>query len=202
VSLVFFIQTIKSWLPAIAAARIVEKIPADGEVIRANDLCVDESSLTGEAEGVWKVTVEDSDQEHKDYWRRDYCYAGTLVTQGSATVRVEKIGSMTEYGKIGMNVANAPENPTPLQTQTSKLVKLCAGIAAILFALVSCITWFNIPDHMFKDRLIDSILSGVRIFLCRVGDLLRSRAGGRGRACMGDQYRRMDRGGYSNICVV
>ena len=34
------------------------KIPADGEIIKANDLCVDESSLTGEAEGVWKVTVE------------------------------------------------------------------------------------------------------------------------------------------------
>lgn len=30
------------------------KIPADGNVLVANDLCVDESSLTGEAEGVWK----------------------------------------------------------------------------------------------------------------------------------------------------
>lgn len=31
------------------------KIPADGMVISCADLCVDESSLTGEAEGVWKL---------------------------------------------------------------------------------------------------------------------------------------------------
>ncbi len=34
------------------------KIPADGVVVSSNDLCVDESSLTGEALGVWKVPVE------------------------------------------------------------------------------------------------------------------------------------------------
>lgn len=130
------------------------KIPADGEVIRASDLCVDESSLTGEAEGVWKVTVDNAGSEQKDAWRRDYCYAGTLVTQGSATVRVDKIAAMTEYGKIGTNVMSAPENPTPLQKQTGKLVKLSAGIAAVLFALVGCVTWLNLPDHLFKDRLI------------------------------------------------
>jgi Ca2+-transporting ATPase len=31
-----------------------DKIPADGTVARCSDLCVDESTLTGEAEGVWK----------------------------------------------------------------------------------------------------------------------------------------------------
>ena len=144
------------------------KIPADGEVVRANDLCVDESSLTGEAEGVWKVTVDAVGQEQKDTWRRDYCYAGTLVTQGSATVRVVQIGAATEYGKIGLNVANAPDNPTPLQKQTGKLVKLCAGIAAVLFALVGCITWFNIPDHLFRDRIIESILSGITLAMAMI----------------------------------
>src|SRR5665647_994448 len=34
------------------------KIPADGEIFRCSDLCVDESSLTGEAEGVWKVALD------------------------------------------------------------------------------------------------------------------------------------------------
>ena len=144
------------------------KIPADGEVLRANDLCVDESSLTGEAEGVWKIPADHADSGRGDVWRRDYCYAGTLVTQGSATVRVDKTGAATEYGKIGMHVANAPENPTPLQKQTGKLVKLCAGIAAVLFALVGCATWVNIPDHLFKDRLIESILSGVTLAMAMI----------------------------------
>ena len=143
------------------------KIPADGSVVRCNDLCVDESSLTGEAEGVWKIPAE-STQPTGDYWRRDYCYAGTLVTQGTATVLVDKIGSTTEYGKIGVHVAAAPEEPTPLQKQTGSLVKLCAGIAAVLFALVGIFTWFNIPDHPFGARLIESILSGVTLAMAMI----------------------------------
>ena len=143
------------------------KIPADGIVVRCNDLCVDESSLTGEAEGVWKIPTADA-EESADYWRRDYCYAGTLVTQGSGTIYVDKIGAATEYGKIGTNVAEAPDEDTPLQKQTSSLVKLCAGIAAVLFVLVGVVTWFNIPDHAFGDRLIESILSGITLAMAMI----------------------------------
>lgn len=143
------------------------KLPADGVVIRCNDLCVDESSLTGEAEGVWKVTGEHVDSK-KDYWRKDYCYAGTLVTQGTGTVLIDKIGAETEYGKIGINVAAAPDEPTPLQKQTGKLVKTCAGIAGILFALVGVVTYINIPDHAFGDRLIESILAGITLAMAMI----------------------------------
>ena len=144
------------------------KIPADGMILHCADLCVDESSLTGEAEGVWKIPAQDADDQAKDYWRRDYCYAGTLVTQGTATVRVEQTGSRTEYGKIGIGVAAAPQEDTPLQKQTGKLVKTCAVIAGILFLLVAVFTWFNIPDHTLMDRLIESILSGVTLAMAMI----------------------------------
>ena len=138
------------------------KIPADGVVIKCNDLCVDESSLTGEAEGVWKVT-SDNIVSTDSYWRKDYCYAGTLVTQGTASVLVDKIGANTEYGKIGANIASAPNEDTPLQKQTGNIVKVSAGIAAVLFVLVGVLTYFNIPDHTFKARIIESILSGITL---------------------------------------
>jgi len=143
------------------------KIPADGTVVRANGLCIDESSLTGEAEGVWKVTT-DKLEKNNDYWRKDYCYAGTLAINGSAYVRVDQTGSRTEYGKIGTNVAAAPEEPTPLQRQTGRLVKLSAGIAGVLFALVSGITYFNIPDHALHARIIESILSGITLAMAMI----------------------------------
>ncbi len=143
------------------------KIPADGTILRCNDLCVDESSLTGEAEGVWKSAL-DAVEPSADYWRKDYCYAGTLVTQGTAMVQVEKIGASTEYGKIGMNVASAPEEATPLQKQTGRLVKTCAGIAAVLFALVGAVTYLNIPDHMLGARLIESVLSGITLAMAMI----------------------------------
>jgi len=143
------------------------KIPADGIILRCSDLRVDESSLTGEAEGVWKVPAEMAEPS-EEYWRRDYCYAGTLVTQGTAAVRVEQIGASTEYGKIGMDVREAEQEKSPLQKQTGSLVKLCAGIAAMLFALVGALTWLNIPDHIFKDRLIESILSGITLTMAMI----------------------------------
>lgn len=143
------------------------KIPADGMIVKCNDLCVDESSLTGEAECVWKLPAENAGPAD-EYWRRDYCYAGTLVTQGTATVCVDKIGAATEYGKIGANVAAAPDEDTPLQKQTRSLIKLCAGIAAVLFILVGIFTWFNIPYYDFHDRLIESILSGITLAMAMI----------------------------------
>lgn len=143
------------------------KVPADGTVIKCSDLCVDESSLTGEAEGVWKMPTEVA-QPSEDYWRRDYCYAGTLVTQGTATVEVDKIGAATEYGKIGVNLNEAPQEDTPLQKQTGKLVTTCAIIAGVLFILVGIFTWFNLPDHEFADRLIESILSGITLAMAMI----------------------------------
>lgn len=143
------------------------KIPADGLVIHCADLCVDESSLTGESEGVWKTASEDA-AASKEYWRKNFCYAGTLVTQGSATVQVERIGAQTEYGKIGAGVASAPQEDTPLQQQTGKLVASCAVIAGILFLLVAVFTWLNLSDHSPKDRVIESILSGVTLAMAMI----------------------------------
>lgn len=143
------------------------KIPADGRVLRQSDLCVDESSLTGESQGVWKTSEEDAGGQ-SGYWHRNACYAGTLVTQGSGCILVEKTGLNTEYGKIGKNVAAAPENPTPLQKQTRSLVKTCTVIAAVLFAAVCLFTYLNLPDHEFRARLVESILSGVTLSMAMI----------------------------------
>lgn len=144
------------------------KVPADGVVLRASTLCVDESSLTGEAEGVWKVTTENKDKNSTDYWRSDYCYAGTLVTQGTGIILVDKIGSETEYGKIGQNVMSAPDSPTPLQKQIGKIVKLGAGMAAVLFVFVAVVTYFNIPDHSLSARITKSVLSGITLAMAMI----------------------------------
>ena len=83
-----------------------DKIAADGAIVQCSDLCVDESMLTGESEGVWK-----SVRTGGGYWRRDYCYAGTLVTQGSAAVRVERIGAQrwADRADSGKSAAGAGE---------------------------------------------------------------------------------------------
>jgi len=143
------------------------KIPADGHIIKCSDLRADESSLTGEPEGVWK-TAANGGEAPSGYWRSDYCYAGTLVTHGTAVVCVDKTGTSTEYGKIGANVAGAAEEKTPLQRQTGRLVRACAYVAAALFVLAGVATWVNIPDHYFADRLIESVISGITLAMAMI----------------------------------
>lgn len=156
------------------------KIPADGVILRCNDFRVDESSLTGETEPVWKRIHQEAEtvlpepetgigaREALNPWRADYCYAGTLVTQGTAAVLVDQTGCNTEYGKIGSHVASAPDRPTPLEKQTARLVKTAAVIAVILLLAVSVATWFNLSDHDFGSRLIESVLSGITLAMAMI----------------------------------
>jgi len=143
------------------------KVPADGVVIEEHDLSIDESSLTGESEPVHKSVSQEAGTT-KGPWRRDYCYAGTLVLQGSARVLVDKIGIETEHGKISKSVAAAPRERSPLQKQTRYLVKICAIIAAVLFLLVTIITWFNLSDRAIPDRIIESILAGIALAMAMI----------------------------------
>jgi len=121
------------------------------------------STLTSTASSTSAITPSSTDP-----WRRDYCYAGTLVTQGTGTIQVDKIGAATEYGKIGLGVASAPQEDTPLQKQTRRLVKTCAIIAGVLFLLVGLFTWVNLPDHAFQARLTESVLSGVTLAMAMI----------------------------------
>ncbi|MEG0618338.1 MAG: cation-translocating P-type ATPase [Bacilli bacterium] len=140
------------------------KVPADGYVMKYSGLSIDESTLTGEAVPVWKTTKDDT----TNYFKNNYCYQGTLVIQGTGTIKVDKIGSLTEYGKIGSNLSKTEEIKSPLQEQTDQLVKLCAYIAGVLFLLVGLFTFLNIPDHTLKDRLIESILSGITLAMAMI----------------------------------
>ena len=146
------------------------KIPADGFVVKANDLKVDESSLTGEVEPVWKK-IADNEQffsSEQNYWRKDYCYTGTLVTVGSATILVDKIGIETEYGKIGKHLIEAKAMISPLENQMNKLVKGSSIIALMLFFLVALVTFADTSDLAFKNRLIQSILSGITLAMALI----------------------------------
>jgi len=150
------------------------KIPADGQILVCSDLCVDESSLTGESVGVWKTPLSEEpgdasgDAPGEEHWRRDHCYAGTLVTQGSARVLVTAIGAQTEYGKIGVHIAEAPERPTPLEKQVAKVVRISVIIAVVFCLLAVAVTWFNLGALAPQTRLTNSILAGITLAMAMI----------------------------------
>ncbi|MGX7243361.1 cation-translocating P-type ATPase [Enterococcus quebecensis] len=148
------------------------KVPADGFVVKANDLRVNESSLTGETEAVWKKMAESKKSQTKDYWRNDYVYTGTLVTTGSATILVNTTGTNTEFGKIGKHLVTVETENSPLDKQIGKLVKVSAIIAFLLLCVVSVSTFFSDTSLELKNRIIQSILSGITIAMAMIPEEL------------------------------
>lgn len=140
-----------------------DRVPADAAIIACSDFRVDESMLTGESEGVWKTADSDNPDSVGNF-----CYAGTLIIQGNAVLRVTKTGNNTEYGKIGIGVASAPEEPTPLQRQTAGLVRICAVIAAALFFLAAVFAYLNLPGTGMQERITRSVLSGVTLAMALI----------------------------------
>ncbi len=138
-----------------------EKISADGRIIEMFDLGIDESTLTGESDVAWKK-LNLSAEDEEAHWRRDYCYAGTAVTQGTAIVKVTEVGLKTEYGKIGQDILSAPQQSTPLEKQTRYLIKVCSLIGLLLFILVALATYVH------TDSLISSILSGITLAMAMI----------------------------------
>lgn len=147
-----------------------EKIAADGKIVYCNNLKVDESTLTGESEHIWKTACADIEEkkETQEDRKKNRCYAGTLVTQGTGEVFVTATGPATEYGKIGKAINEAPDRPTPLEKQVSKLVKMCAVIAGILFLAVCLITFINLADLAIGERITKSILSGISLAMAMI----------------------------------
>ncbi|MGB3245064.1 MAG: cation-transporting P-type ATPase [Sulfitobacter sp.] len=99
------------------------KVAADATVIRAAELSVDESVLTGESLPVRKGEAGAGLE----------IFAGTSVTDGRAEARVTNTGANTEFGKIARLTGSVGAKTTNLQNKLGKLARQL-GIAALLVA--------------------------------------------------------------------
>lgn len=151
------------------------RVPADGFILYSHDFCVDESMLTGEADVVYKdktrideIDIQDTLVETMEYYMKNYCYAGSMVIGGNAIIRVDKTGDETVYGKIGVGIQNSQAKSTPLQNQMKQLTITCTWIALFLFLLVSIITYLNLVSFNQKDKIIESLLSGIVLSLSMI----------------------------------
>lgn len=116
-----------------------DKVPADIRLVKARELKIDESSLTGESVPVEKNGNLMLKQDTLLADRRNMAYAGTLITYGHGLGIVVEIGDNTETGKISESISSAVELMTPLSRKLSTLTKLLlyiiGGFAALTFAI-------------------------------------------------------------------
>jgi P-type Ca2+ transporter type 2C len=113
-------------------------VAADARLLEVNGLIVNEAALTGESVPVEKG-IQPSLPDTPLAERLDQVFLGTAVAQGNAVAEVVATGMATELGKIANLLANATEQPTPLQqrlaTVSANLIGICLSIVAIIALL-------------------------------------------------------------------
>ncbi|MDO8793097.1 MAG: cation-transporting P-type ATPase [Vicinamibacterales bacterium] len=107
---------------------------ADGTVLWAANLALDESGLTGESEPQAKRPATGDGPPAPE----TRLYAGSLAVTGHGFARITATGQRTAYGSIASLIAETPASQSPLQQHASRLARrlgaFAIGVAALLFA--------------------------------------------------------------------
>ena len=111
-----------------------DEVPADGTVVQAVDLKVNESSLNGESKPSNKKA--EPVLEYKTAYSPNKVYRGTTVSEGEGTMLVETVGDSTEIGKTARAAAETTGVQTPLSRQLAKLGKQIGWVGIIVSGLV------------------------------------------------------------------
>jgi len=125
-----------------------DNVPADLRIMDADNLRIQESSLTGESDSVLKsnasVAIETPLAE-----RVNMAYATTAVTNGSATGIVTATGLKTEIGLISQSVSDVKDNKSPLTKELDTLGRgiswFIIGVAVITFVLGWVMNVYTLP---------------------------------------------------------
>ncbi|PUE09617.1 ATPase [Limnohabitans sp. T6-5] len=106
-----------------------DRIAADGRLLNANNLQIDESLLTGESVPVNKQAATLNTESEND---GDTVHAGTFIVRGQGLAHVTATGNRSQVGRIGQSLSELMTETTPLQQQTARLVKVLASIVIVL----------------------------------------------------------------------
>lgn len=119
-----------------------DRVPADGRLISASNLSVDESMLTGESLSRYKKS-------------NDQVFSGTLIVTGYGRAIIENIGAKTELGKIGTALRGIEIERTHLQKEVDRLVRVI--YIAALVAAVAVVVIYGVT----RDDWVEGSLAGI-----------------------------------------
>jgi P-type Ca2+ transporter type 2C len=113
-----------------------DRVPADGRLLSATSLEVQESALTGEAQPAAKSATAQVEAEASLGDRTTAVFMNTSVTRGHAEMLVTATGMATETGRIADMLTRSKPEPTPLQRQINGLARTLAVIAGGVIVIV------------------------------------------------------------------
>lgn len=131
-----------------------DEIPADGRVVKAAELLVDQSLMTGESEAVRKLTRPATDAGHGPD-QPGCLYRGTQIVDGAGQMIVGDVGDATYLGQIAKKLAgpsrseaeegeasrikgklSIAKDSTPLQEKLARLAAVISRVGYIAAALI------------------------------------------------------------------
>ena len=118
-----------------------EEVPADGELLEAVSLQVNESNLTGEP--IVDKTVKEADFDKDATYPSNKVMRGTTVVDGHGVMCVQQVGDHTEIGKVARQSSEQSGEPTPLNIQLTKLANLIGKIGFTVATLTFLIFFFK-----------------------------------------------------------
>ena len=150
-----------------------EEIPADGELLEAVSLQINESNLTGEPV-VTKTTVE-ADFDEEATYASNRVMRGTTVVDGHGVMRVEFVGDATEIGKVARQSTEQTTEPTPLNIQLTKLANLIgkigfsvAGLAFAIFFIKDVVLVYDFASFHTFEQWLPALKATLQYFMMAV----------------------------------
>ena len=136
-----------------------DKVPADLRLLKARDLRIDESALTGESLPVDKVE-ESLPQTTSLADRRNMAYSSTLVTYGVGTGVVVATGDRSEIGQISEMIAATEVLDTPLMRKIKQFSHVLCIIIIALAALTFVVDLMRGKDWLFTFKVAVALAVG------------------------------------------
>ncbi len=141
-----------------------EEVPADGELLEAVSLNIDESTLTGEP--ICHKTTDKAEFDKEATFPSNHAMRGTKVMEGHGLMKVFAVGDKTENGKVFEAAQIDDSVKTPLNEQLDGLgdliTKISYGFAAAIiigrivmyFINMPCFEWVSFLAYFLQTLMV------------------------------------------------
>ncbi len=150
-----------------------DMVVADGRILENFSLKVNESSLTGESEGVEKTAEVISGGKVALGDQKNMVFSGSLVTYGRAFMVVTSTGMQTELGKVAALMNQTQQRKTPLQRSLDDFSKKLAIIILAICVVVFGLSLYH-ADSMGWQAILDSLMFAVALAVAAIPEALSS----------------------------
>ena len=111
-----------------------DEVPADGRLVKAEALLVDESAFTGEMYAT--KTLNGNDGKEEEAYPPDFLLRGSIILEGQCLCQVTATGMDTEEGKGAKIIQEEPAVKTPLNQQLDDLGRWITWASYLIGVLI------------------------------------------------------------------